>query len=88
MQPPILGLCSARVRGSLVRCFCLGPEDAQIGRRQWDICTGVRGTLRTPRLHPRLDLFSVGPEDHLVDKLQILLKERDCVIVPMLSAGV
>lgn len=54
--------------------------------------TVVRESLRTPHLHPRLGLFSVGPEDHLVDKVPScrfwFLKEKDCVIVPMLSAGV
>lgn len=92
MQRPILGLCTARVRGCLVKCSCLGLEGAQIGGRQWAICTVVRESLRTPHLHSRLGLFSVGPEDHLVDKVPScrfwFLKEKDCVIVPMLSAGV
>lgn len=81
----------ARAR-MLVKCSCLGLEGAQIGGRQWAICTVVRESLRTPHLHPRLGLFSVGPEDHLVDKVPScrfwFLKEKDCVIVPMLSAGV
>lgn len=46
---PGTALCAVRCS---IRCCCLGPEDAQIGGRQWAICKGVWGS-RGPRVSIR-----------------------------------
>lgn len=49
LQSP--GLGSARMRGCLVRWRSFsGAEDAQVGGRQWAICTGLQEDLRTSPL--------------------------------------
>lgn len=51
-------------------------------------CAGDPENLAAPL--PRLGLFSVGPEDHLVDGVLScrfwFLEERGCVIVPIHSS--